>query len=517
MSLEDYRNSIEPSLILPLAPQSLKPAQFVKTRTSSTWRSSTAEAVSSGGVVRITLTSDIHWLCPETARLMFTVNNLAQRTPSNSAEPTYDSFKIGQLSPAWDATTLHDANQRVFYDLQPAGGAASFISRIRVLVGGQLVEDVNHYGRLHEMLSILEPNDKLLNEGISDFAPIPVGGSFINKSFKQFLTAGESRTVSIKLKALGVFSAIQAIPLRYAPITLEISIAQPEVALAKGDIAIHALNQNHLYGLPQILLTTETPDGDDRCIRRSQSFNLTNWAVKADTMTLDTGIDERFNQLMTDGSWDLTFSTYTTDSTTALAGVENPTLTMSRVLTSIRTVYVTFFEANFADRHVIGTREICNRHYTEANMFSTPKPDERAGMPLGTWGAGSDYGDYEAQLAIGNAIWPDYPMQSMAEMFESLNRAVGTMSIDSSISLKPYEYRTGHRHILAFNLEKAPLYAVLTGVSTRGGELIQVRLNKMTNLDTVLSAGRREITKAFVTLEYDCAVKIRAAGVEVIN
>jgi len=509
MSLDDYRNSLDTSLILPLQPNPMTPAPYVKTRSNSTWRSTTSEAVTAGGVVRMNLSSAHQWLDPTTTRLMFRINNTAP-TGHVTADtiPEYDLH-----GPPVNLSTIN-----VYQDLQCAAGAACFISRIRVSVAGQLCEDVDHYGRLHEMMSILEPEDKLLNEGVSDIASIPVGGSFSNRSFKQMIEAGQSRTVSIRLKALGIFSSVRMIPLHHAPIVLEISIASARVALAQGCIGLHGTNDADLNPMAiQLLSLNEVPTPDDRVIKRSQSFTLDNWQLKADVVTLDSSIDEKFLQLMTDGSYDLTFPSLTTDSTTALANVENPTLTMSRVLTSIRSVFVTFFEEGNTGRYndPATLRQVCNRHYTEANMFSTPKPANQNAMAVGTWASGSDNGDYEAQLAIGNALWPDYSMQSAAEVYESLNRTMGTLSLDTSISLRPQDFRTGEKHVLAFNLEKSPQYAVLTGSSTRGGELIQVRLNKMMNDDTRLNNNRKAITKAFVTLEYDCIVKVKASGCEV--
>lgn len=509
MSLEDYRNSIPPALILPLKPDSKGSAAYVKTRTNSTWRASTAEAVTAGGVVRMNISSELGWLAPETTRLMFTINNLAPA--GQVTADTLDGWAI-------HGPPVNLASVWVHHDLQPAGSAACFISRIRVMVGGVLVEDVDHYGRLHEMLSILEPEDKLLNEGVSDISSIPVGGSFANKSFKQVIEGGQSRTVSISLKALGLFSTLRHIPLKYAPITLEISIAPASIALAQGDIALRGVNESDAHPMvPQVMSINETLTSVDRAIRRSQSFNLTNWQLKADLVTLDSSIDEQFAEQMINGSYDLTFPSLTTDSTTSLAYVENPTLTMSRVLTSIRSVYVTFFEGGnttrFNDDATL--RQYCNQHYTEANMFSTPKPHNRNAMAVGCWSSGSDDGDYEGQLAIGSSLWPDYPMQTAAEMYQSLNRAMGTLSSDSSISIRPQEFRSGERHVLAFQLEKSPQFAVYTGVSTKTGELIQVRLNKMTNNDTRLDNNRKAVTKAFMSLEFDMIVRIRASGVSV--
>ena len=169
MSIEDYRNSIPPELVFPLRPDDKKPAKYVLARSSSTWRSSSADGITAGGVIRITISNDSMWLCPETVRLMFTVNNLAPA--SSDLEGTWDG---GEGTPA-----------TVFNDLQPTGGGACFISRLRVLCGGQLIEDISDYGRLCELFGSLNSDDKVLNNEISDFSSVPLSGSYANNNFKK--------------------------------------------------------------------------------------------------------------------------------------------------------------------------------------------------------------------------------------------------------------------------------------------------------------------------------------------
>ena len=39
--------------------------------------------------------------------------------------------------------------------LRPLGGPHSFFRRMRLLCGGQVIEDIDNYNRVHEMLRIL--------------------------------------------------------------------------------------------------------------------------------------------------------------------------------------------------------------------------------------------------------------------------------------------------------------------------------------------------------------------------
>ena len=67
------------------------------------------------------LVSSHDWLDPSTFRIMFDLHN---EGPANS-------------------------------NLRPIGGPWSLFSRLRILCGGQLVEDIPEYASIHEMFSIL--------------------------------------------------------------------------------------------------------------------------------------------------------------------------------------------------------------------------------------------------------------------------------------------------------------------------------------------------------------------------
>lgn len=499
MSIQDYRDSIKPQeLIYPLSAKDLEPAEFVKSRSSSTWRASSADSVGANGVIRLTIASEIGWLCPETVRLQMTVHNHAPPTSTVEA----GTWKGGGIEPDW-----------AYNDLQPVSGPA-FFQRVRVLAAGTLIEDIQDYGRLSELFLSLCSEDKVLNQDITDFPSVPSGGSFANTTFKKGIVGGQHRTVSFPLSVCGIFNTIKHIPLKYCPITLEITVARPEVCLAQGDMNVAYANDPDRPFSPQ----EEVSGSAQRPIRRSQNFSITNVQIKADLVTLDSGVDEQLKgHLLNGGKHRLRIPTYTTDSTT-LQGVENPTLTMSRSLQSLKAVWVTFFAANKVLHNMDGEPGWVNlQHMTEANAFHTPVGESRpSGAAVGAYSLTVDEYDFSAQLAIGSRMFPDYPMVTPSEMYESLLRALGVhASNHTATSLRSLEYRAGDRFVLAWNLERSPEFAAYSGLSIANGENIQVKLGKMTNAYTQANNGRHQITKAWVTLEYDAVVEISATGVQV--
>ena len=93
------------------------------------------QAGSGDRVIRINLTGD-GWLDPSTVRLHFRLTN----TDSNS---------------------LHN--------LRTIGGPWSFFRRVRCLIGGALIDDIDYYNRVHEMMSILTSTNNRDNDDAEGF------------------------------------------------------------------------------------------------------------------------------------------------------------------------------------------------------------------------------------------------------------------------------------------------------------------------------------------------------------
>ena len=76
------------------------------------------------------------WLDPSTVRLTFTLVN----TATNSGQT-----------------------------LRPLSGGWAFFRRCRCLVGGAIVDDIDYYNRVHEMLHILSSKNNRDNDSIENF------------------------------------------------------------------------------------------------------------------------------------------------------------------------------------------------------------------------------------------------------------------------------------------------------------------------------------------------------------
>ena len=92
-------------------------------------------------VARINLTGD-GWLDPSTLRIVHTLVNTATGASASEQEAKF---------------------------LRPISGPWSFFRRARCLVGGAIIDDVDYYNRIHEMLHILTSEANRDNDNVEGF------------------------------------------------------------------------------------------------------------------------------------------------------------------------------------------------------------------------------------------------------------------------------------------------------------------------------------------------------------
>ena len=67
-------------------------------------------------------------------------------------------------------TIQNTTSLEVKYELVPLlVGPWVFFRRMRVICGGQIIEDIDHYNRTHEMIHMMKPTEKRVNDGIEGF------------------------------------------------------------------------------------------------------------------------------------------------------------------------------------------------------------------------------------------------------------------------------------------------------------------------------------------------------------
>ena len=132
---EPYINAVEDYLIEGLSFKMTPGGSYVTSRKNCTFypAGSAIYSASNGTkLIRINLSSSTEWLDPQSVRLSYRLNN----------------------------------NGAAGHQL---GGPFSFFSRVRLLAGGTMVEDIMDYNRVHNMFSELSSSNNKRNEDIEGF------------------------------------------------------------------------------------------------------------------------------------------------------------------------------------------------------------------------------------------------------------------------------------------------------------------------------------------------------------
>jgi len=130
-----HAQSVEDNLIDALSFKLRPGASYITDRRSVTYFPQGGNSYSPAGVkvIKIMLTGDA-WMDPSTAKLFMLVTNKI-----NAETSPYMS------------------------------GACGMFRRLRIVCGGQIVEDIDLYGRLHEHFHMMKPADKRMNDDIEVF------------------------------------------------------------------------------------------------------------------------------------------------------------------------------------------------------------------------------------------------------------------------------------------------------------------------------------------------------------
>ena len=95
---------------------------------------------------------------------------------------------------------------------------------MRVICGGQIVEDIDNYNRLHEMFHMMKPTEKRLNDAIEGFGESEFQESItILRISPSPLPKGHTQIVCFTPLS-GLLSQDKFLPIRYCPIQLEFEL-----------------------------------------------------------------------------------------------------------------------------------------------------------------------------------------------------------------------------------------------------------------------------------------------------
>ena len=452
--MEGVANAVEDRLVDGLSFQ-LKPgASYITERKSVTYHPQGSNIYSTNGtkLIKLLLTGD-QWLDPSTFRIMFELQN---------------------------NETTNNGNGHM--ELRPLGGPHTFFRRMRILCGGQVVEDIDNYNRVHEMFRILQAKDANINERAEAF-----GQQFDNHYGLAFdrttvsgIAPGEAQTVLFK-PCSGLFNQPKMLPIRYMPITIELEIVHDNTE-------------------PVLSVTTTGTDSFDTSTNTSTSWQIQNVQVKVDTVTLDNQLDNSYAEHLLSGkALPINYQTYVSQMQSILSGSygqQKVRLNVTRALSRLKNVFITL-DKSYPTNNIV---------YKPWNSFYSPM-ESFTGADLNIYDADGEIADF--QIQVGSKLFPEYPIRSHAEAYYQLRKTMGKHDQHNSFDITQHEYRC-RKFVLGIDMEKV-LEAGYTGLNTRAGDLMNIRFDHASSSNTTWA------TSMHIVLTSDQILEVRDSGVQVFD
>lgn len=369
--------------------------------------------------------------------------------------------------------------------LRAVSGPWSFFRRVRLLVGSQIVEDIDYYNRVHEMMEILTASDSRANEDVEGFGnrwdlhePISYYSDISGIEPYNFAPGGNRQTVLFK-PLCGLFNQNKFLPLTYMQsITLEMELIDNQLDPIVSNISPFSSENN------------------------STSWHIENVQAKCDVVSLDTGLQNSYDEIvLSSKEIPIHYNTFSSQFQT-ISGQDEPFVNVSRAATRLKSVFISF-DKNFTnDERISPIRKSWNDFYSPASISQYIKyiPNARH--------------EFELQLQIGNKLFPEYPIRSHAEAYYQLRKTLGVQSSKvHSFDITPRQYRD-NRLIIGIDTEKT-LGASFTGLNTRSGDLMTVKFKYKNKID---SGGRdRSADRIHILLHTDNILQINASGCSVFD
>ena len=452
--VEAIANGIEDKLIDGLSFKMNPGASYVVDRRSVTFHpqgSNIYKTKEGTKLIRILLTGD-NWMDPSTLRILFQLNN-----------DETDAAKM----------------------LRPLSGPHAFFRRMRILVAGQLVEDIDQYNRIHEMMQFFVAPDSRNNDAAEAFGFIH--NKHVTYTPTTFPGIKPGQGLQVLFKPLsGLLNQNKMMPVRYAPITIELELV---------DDATEPIWSNDIAGTNAIVAANN-----------SLVWSINNVQVKVDMCTLDNALDNSYAQHLLSGkSLPISYNTFVSQMQT-IAGQDKPLINVSRALTRLKGVFVTLHkDYTHSSRVPLLRRKPWNDFFSPAFGVNTD----------GVLTHDSD-GEFEFQLQIGSKLFPEYPIRSHNEAYYQLKKTLGVQaSAVHNFDISATEYRD-YKFILGTDCEKV-LDAGFTGLNTRSGDLLSVSLKYASSGSSETGVYQRLADRIHIVLHSDQILEIRDSGCQVFD
>ena len=413
----------------------------------------------------------------------------------------------------------------------------NFFRRLRILAGGTLIEDIDYYNRVCNMIECLSPFEKQLNDSIEGFGQLSNNGplGFTEMESSPGLEAGNSKIVLFPLMC-GLFTQDKYLPLRFLQ-GLQIEL---EVVNQVTDCVL-----NFVPTIPDIGGPPAVNAVPGNIPNMSTDWTISEAQIKCSVIELDTQLDNEYtDHLMQGKNIPIPLSTFVHQVQT-VGQTDRPTLSMSRAFTRLNKVFVTFYKVPYVwlrnnaaggnpqlDVPIITPVLAEHKPLRELNYFWHPNHifdhgtnwgtnnDQSPNTPFSNLQGRSYQGvgsEVELQLQIGSKVLPVIPSRSLAEQWYQLRKGIfGENNSQTQLNITKFQYST-YKWINVFDLQKIS-GAFSSGMSTRTGDLITI---KVLNLQHVDRAGRRWANSyadlLHATFHHDVVMSITDAGVTILE
>ena len=326
--MEVYSSSVEDQLIDGLSFKLNPGSSYIQDRKSSTYYQSGSNIYSPNGGTKVIrfLINGSDWLDPNTLRIFFDVSN------------------------------------KEAYPLRVLGNPYSFFRRMRVLVGNQLVEDIDNFNRTSYMFDILRAQHVRNNEDCEgfehrfdqpDFQDIILdnngdteathtrSGQLLTNLRQYYVGVNASSTRTVSFRPLsGLINCGKLIPLQYAPITIELELVNSltDVIMSTDDLQLE-INSTGVAGVNAGVRNT------------SVSWQIENPNIKCDVCVLDSALNNEYAALLLSGkSLPINISSYVSQMQTITG--QTPSVNITRALSRLKSVFCTFDKAYDVDKGI---------------------------------------------------------------------------------------------------------------------------------------------------------------------
>ena len=384
--------------------------------------------------------------------------------------------------------------------LRPLGQPHLFFKRLRVLAGGQVVEDIQDFGRNSELLASLQNElvredndiqgfgsrfDSLRVQAIQDLRNLDGTGATtaakINTAVKKYLPAigaGDSKIVNFK-PLCGIFNQSKFFPLKFVPIVLEFELGDAT------DGIVTSVAYNSATGFDTIYTTTDT----------TNLWQIQNCCIKCDIVTLDNALNNEYTaHLLAGKALPIEYSTYISQQSTVSG--KSFAVQIIRAVSRLQKAFVTFYAE-------------------PTNALPFRKPTITFHHPMNEETEQLYNADKEISLymQLGSKLFPEFPCNNISECFYRLKEALNLPDYHQhAISIK-FENYVKNKFIFAISFEKIP-DADWSGINTKAGQILMV------NCKAVSDAGIQAAniaTTMYTLLEVQQILEIRDVGCTVYD